>query len=388
MIETVRDTVELQNAQPHDFKICAVSGIDIDCKDINHSIVPEVIEESLVNSEILFDSEGEEFRVTRKSLKANTEIEIVEDPKRGSVKKGEIWRDRQHRKMIAGLRRLIEYKFVGTVIPLEGLLQLEEIQDFTDRVEDLREAVSKSNKLSLNELGEVVANKQECGTAQPAGLLALPYKRFIYKFDGTDFFVNHKPVYLSESLVDRDTTQAVDGDTGNTVWDAAVLLTSYLDSNVSLVRDKHVLELGSGLGLCGIASSHIGARIVSFTDLGYILESTRANLASNGIDLDVNRVVELDWSHPDCATLDWSSVQVVIASDIVWLDKLIDPLLTTLNFMRDHCPNLERIILCNQRRSDIVTDTFLSRTQNFFHIENTQTDGSLEIHTLTRRHIV
>ena len=33
-----------------------------------------------------------------------------------------------------------------------------------------------------------------------------------------------------------------------------------------LFKDKNVLELGSGIGLCGFTASHIGAKNVVFTD--------------------------------------------------------------------------------------------------------------------------
>ena len=342
-------------------------------------------EDSLAQGEIVFDSEGEEFRVVLRSLTVSDDINQEFEPKKGFLRRCEIWRNRQHRKMIAGLRRLIEYKFVGPAISIDELLHLQDVQDFTDRVEDIREAVSRSTNLELNEFDEIVAKKEKSIISQPSDLLALPYKRFIYKFDGSDYFVNQKPVYLTQSASSRDPSIAVNGDTGNTVWDAAVFLTSYLDSNHDLVCNKNVLELGSGLGLCGIAASHIGAQSVTFTDLGYILQSTRENLTSNNIDPNLNPVVELDWSHPDRSTIDWSSVQVVIASDIVWLAQLVDPLCVTLTFIHEHCHNLEQIIFSNQRRSDVVTDAFLNTAEKLFRIENTQTDDSLEIHTLRRK---
>lgn len=51
---------------------------------------------------------------------------------------------------------------------------------------------------------------------------------------------------------------------GGDVWCAALLMSTWLLANPEVVRGLNVLELGSGLGLCGIVSGYL-ARDVTLT---------------------------------------------------------------------------------------------------------------------------
>ena len=351
--------------------------IVIDSKDMT---ADDEAKDPSVEADTHIDSEGEEFRII-KPRTLSTSQTLTWAPREHQVRRADVWRNRQHRKMIASIRRYIEWNFADQPVSLESILESSEIRDLTDSMEDILEAVSKSTKLRINESNEVVRVQLE----QPVPLLALPYKRFIYKFDGADFIINKRPISLSESSEVREASIAVDGDTGNTIWDAAVFLSKYLEGEPHLVEQKHVLELGSGLGLCGISAHHLGASSVTFTDLGYILNTTKSNLSKNSVEIETNPVVELDWCNPQLATIDWSKIQAVIASDILWLDKLVDPFVNTLSFIQANCPNLEHIILSNQRRSDLVRDSFITKAQIFFQIHTMKIDGNLEIVSLTRK---
>jgi predicted nicotinamide N-methyase len=194
-------------------------------------------------------------------------------------------------------------------------------------------------------------------------MLALPYKKYIYRFDGTDFAICGKPLVLKRPADVRDASQASDGDTGIAVWDAAVFLAKFFESNARLISQRRVLELGCGLGLCGIAALHAGASSVIFTDLGYILETTRRNIRENCIADPSAQIIELDWFNPEQSSIDWSSVDIIIASDIIWLEHLIEPLVKTL--LRATGPKTE-IIISNQRRSEKVLTRFMESVAPYF----------------------
>jgi len=53
------------------------------------------------------------------------------------------------------------------------------------------------------------------------------------------------------------------------VWRGAVILSRALLTEVQLVKDMHVLELGCGVGLCGILVSLLGASHVALTDCSW-----------------------------------------------------------------------------------------------------------------------
>ena len=73
--------------------------------------------------------------------------------------------------------------------------------------------------------------------------------------------------------------------TGVTLWEAAPRLANYIISSSSdnnMVTGKEVLELGAGLGLCGMVTHHLGAKSVDFTDADTItLERLRHKLKKN-----------------------------------------------------------------------------------------------------------
>jgi predicted nicotinamide N-methyase len=54
--------------------------------------------------------------------------------------------------------------------------------------------------------------------------------------------------------------------TGATVWPAALVLIKYMERHPSLVRGKHVVDLGSGTGVTSVAAALLGASHVLCTD--------------------------------------------------------------------------------------------------------------------------
>jgi hypothetical protein len=66
--------------------------------------------------------------------------------------------------------------------------------------------------------------------------------------------------------------------TGLTMWNAAELLGTYIWENQPLFKNKTFIELGSGLGLCGIVASKIGAH-VTMTVVNSLLPSLSSFLS-------------------------------------------------------------------------------------------------------------
>jgi predicted nicotinamide N-methyase len=53
---------------------------------------------------------------------------------------------------------------------------------------------------------------------------------------------------------------------GYELWAAAISLCKFLTVRPAVVNDKHVLELGAGVGLPGLLASKLGASRVMLTD--------------------------------------------------------------------------------------------------------------------------
>ncbi len=123
--------------------------------------------------------------------------------------------------------------------------------------------------------------------------------------------------------------------TGLVSWDGAVVLAKYLESRPDLVKGKRVLELGSGTGIVGLASHFLGASSVVLSDLTYALQNLEDNVQHN---LQKNRRTDIgdismqmiDWC--DQSTYPIShSWDVIVGSDIVWLEDLVPPLVRTIS---------------------------------------------------------
>lgn len=129
------------------------------------------------------------------------------------------------------------------------------------------------------------------------------------------------------------------------LWPAAASLVSVLDhrpsalllplANPSPIR---ILELGSGTGFVGIAAAAIIGARVTLTDLPHVLPNLRFNadanshaVAARGGAVDVR---QLRWGEDEDAAdflLDGvPAFDAVLASDVVYYEHLIDPLLRTL----------------------------------------------------------
>jgi Lysine methyltransferase len=151
--------------------------------------------------------------------------------------------------------------------------------------------------------------------------------------------------------------------TGLTVWDGAILLTKFLEQEPAVVKDKSVLEFGSGTGLVGIAACILGATRVIMTDLPYALPLMQANVDCNRVQ-DRVECRSCDWyQSPEFGVERWAA-DVVLLADCVWVQELVPPLLATLKqFVSQHNPI---VILSYQRRGKGAHDLFWDGMNQLF----------------------
>jgi len=79
--------------------------------------------------------------------------------------------------------------------------------------------------------------------------------------------------------------------TGSVVWPAGLALCEFLSTpeGRNSIKDKNVIEIGSGTGLVGIACRRLGAKHVCVSDLEEDLPLLRANIARNREVILMNR---------------------------------------------------------------------------------------------------
>ena len=139
------------------------------------------------------------------------------------------------------------------------------------------------------------------------------------------------------------------------LWPAATLLCDYLEANMHTLypnntsNNMNILELGAGIGLCGIFLAKLGyANNVFITDLQEAQSLMNDNIILNNVQ-DKVYAGELCWGNPDhvhnifnthskpTAIVDSTSSSsaqyaptLVIASDCVYWEHLFEPLYNTV----------------------------------------------------------
>ncbi|KAL6049602.1 Calmodulin-lysine N-methyltransferase [Balamuthia mandrillaris] len=139
--------------------------------------------------------------------------------------------------------------------------------------------------------------------------------------------------------------------TGVKVWPSALLLCHVLNDDPALVRAKSVLELGAGLGLCGLFSAKLGATKTVITDNDdQILSALQQNIALNFGKVSLLYSFRGLASHESqrsgvtCCKLRWghqqqlgvssyfpSKFDVILASDVLYYPSAVEPFWQTVD---------------------------------------------------------
>ncbi|GAM21709.1 hypothetical protein SAMD00019534_048840, partial [Acytostelium subglobosum LB1] len=187
----------------------------------------------------------------------------------------------------------------------------------------------------------------------------------------SDMFVNRD--YVKKKIVVNNidinvyllNSAATDYDlTGQVIWPAASMLTHYIVNDVDRYsNDNKVLEVGSGVGICGMFLARLGKQCVMSDYHDVVLELLEKNVQQSNDDGYPIEMLKLDWGNQeDIATLKQASTggdgyDTIIGSDVVYWRTSIDPLFNTINQLLSHRDHAQ-FILCYQSRST-QTDEYL-----------------------------
>ena len=241
------------------------------------------------------------------------------------------------------------------------------------------------------------------GGAVPPPLLAIEGRRFEFDFSQGEFEVNGIPIYVVPPEIVRDSEKQADGDTGRTVWDAAVVLAKYMEINGAMMRGKRVLELGAGTGLAGLAAAALGAH-VDISDLSYCLPNIIQNIQKTNLtggggegEGEGGKKVNKAGGHASARELDWTQpnfepnrdvYDYILGADIVWLEHLVEPLVSVMEELLFINPSTLTILLAHQTRSASTTELFFGRlSDNFkiFPLENPEGYADTKVHLFELR---
>ena len=148
------------------------------------------------------------------------------------------------------------------------------------------------------------------------------------------------------SLSPLKIAQHPDGRDGHasTVWDAALVMCAFLESEMGrqLISGTLIVELGSGTGICAIAASILGATCVA-TDLEPCIPALRHNISLNPQATSCTAEC-LDWysATPRSGVYDW-----VLCADCVYLQATVPALVSTIAALGPR----RGVIYSNERRT-------------------------------------
>ncbi len=146
------------------------------------------------------------------------------------------------------------------------------------------------------------------------------------------------------------------------LWHSSIALAEYIAEHPELTAQRNVLEIGCGLGLPGIIASRTGAT-VTYSDY-----DNDALLAA-----ELNHACNASGREADFILLDYRSApsrrwEVVLASDIVYERRMIEP---ALNFLRAAVSEDGCFILAEPNRR--IAEPFIEGLRAVgFHVEHSQ----------------
>jgi predicted nicotinamide N-methyase len=125
--------------------------------------------------------------------------------------------------------------------------------------------------------------------------------------------------------------------TGLALWDGSRNLCNYLCAHKEYVQGKNVLELGAGLGVCGILAHKLGAKKVVLTD------GDTATLVTMRLNVATNSEGEDEEDFMVCKQLRWgrniegfrekvaSEFDTIMGGDIIYAQEGLQPLFQTVS---------------------------------------------------------
>lgn len=145
------------------------------------------------------------------------------------------------------------------------------------------------------------------------------------------------------------------GSTGHRTWEASFAMLEFLLKSPELVEDQRILELGSGLGLLGIAlhqllrPAHVCLSDGNIQVMKELQENIRINLNrcnGSGVPLESTR---LDWEYPVALSF---RPTLILASDTFYHPELIPIFFKCVLFYFDTVKECSRCLVAFIKRSD------------------------------------
>jgi len=165
--------------------------------------------------------------------------------------------------------------------------------------------------------------------------------------------------------------------TGLTMWRAAEELARLVFEQKEMFEDCSVLELGAGLGLCGILAAKVGRpkKVVLTDGCPETCERLRQNIEANGPYEQQGgqalqpEVEQLWWGqHQEFCDKNPLGFDIILAADVIYEDEAVVPLITTaqdiLKISKHASPSKEPVFVLAFARRNVSIDSVLTEAEN------------------------
>uniref|UniRef100_A0A2I3TAL4 Protein N-lysine methyltransferase METTL21A n=2 Tax=Pan TaxID=9596 RepID=A0A2I3TAL4_PANTR len=172
------------------------------------------------------------------------------------------------------------------------------------------------------------------------------------------------------------------------VWDAAIVLSTYLEMGAVELRGRSAVELGAGTGLVGIVAALLAELIerciccflsahVTITDRKVALEFLKSNVQANlPPHIQPKTVVkELTWGQ-NLGSFSPGEFDLILGADIIYLEETFTDLLQTLEHL---CSNHSVILLACRIRYE-RDNNFLAMLERQFTVRKVHYDPEKDVH--------
>mmetsp|Transcript_21804 Transcript_21804/g.33318 ORF Transcript_21804/g.33318 Transcript_21804/m.33318 type:complete len:265 (+) Transcript_21804:110-904(+) len=164
--------------------------------------------------------------------------------------------------------------------------------------------------------------------------------------------------------------------TGMTLWRASDIMCNYLAQNADDIEGRRCLELGGGLGQCGILAYKLGAKRMIITDgdsdvLFQMRKNVDANLEIPGGSTMVLPCRQLLWKNSIdqfkerwCTREEVDGFDVIMGSDVIYQEDTIEPLFYTVAELLSKDNEESKFYLAYARRN-VKIDMVLECAKSF-----------------------
>ena len=163
-------------------------------------------------------------------------------------------------------------------------------------------------------------------------------------------------------IIELTVEEKVEPEYGFFTWPCALYLSQFLMYNQSLIRGKHIIELGAGTGVPSILAAKLGATVTISEGDKYMncLDRCKKICTDNGVG-DIVKYIPLTWGRVNKDVVSLPPVDYIIASDCFYDKYLFEDVIFTVKYFFNKSPNAKFWTTYQVRDEDYKVDYLLMK---------------------------